>query len=341
MTRFIPLVFLLALAGCNPDPVTLEFSGETMGTTYNIVAIDGSAKLDAAAVQTAIDTTLAEVNAAMSNWDPNSEISRFNAQQGTEPVEISAELAKVMGAAMQVHEGSMGRFDVTLGPVIELWGSGARNSDSPVPEDEAIAAALAVVGQSKVLTLTDDPATMAKARPETSVYLAAIAKGYGIDELAAALREMGLTDYMVEIGGDLVASGKNPDGNPWRIGIERPETSDRQVEEIVQLADMGMATSGDYRNYFEEDGVRYSHIIDSETGRPITHTTASVTVLAENAMMADAWATALLALGEERGMEISRKNNLAVYFISRDPDIDDKQFKTSASPRFIELQPAN
>ena len=336
MTRFAIIGLVLALWSCESDPVVLELSGETMGTTYNITAVDASAELDADAVQARVEETLAMVNAGMSNWDPNSEISKFNAAETTEPVEISPELAKVMGAAAEVHEKSLGQFDVTLGPLIELWGFGARTSESPIPADEAIAAALDVVGQSKVLILTGE--TLAKAQPQTSVYLAAIAKGYGVDEVAATLQGLGFEDFMVEIGGDLFAAGENPQGEPWRIGIEKPEATDRTVEEIVTFSGLGMATSGDYRNYFEEDGVRYSHIIDAETGRPITHTTASVTVLTEKAMMADAWATALLALGQDRGLAVAEAEGLAVLFIERDPASGDGAFRSVASARFEALQ---
>lgn len=336
---WIGLVFVLA--GCQADPVTLEISGETMGTTYSIVAVDQTAELDADEVKAAVEATLADVNAKMSNWDPNSEISRFNASDSTKPIEISDELSSVMQAAMDVHQASRGQFDVTLGPLIELWGFGARTPDSPVPSDAAIANALNVVGQSKVLTLTRDPATLSKTRPETSVYLAAIAKGFGVDKIAEALQGLGLENFMVEIGGDLYATGKNPDGEAWRIGIERPDAADRTVEEIVNLSRLGMATSGDYRNYFEQDGVRYSHIIDAETGRPIAHKTASVSVLADSAMLADAWATALLVLGEERGMEIAQRLNLAVLFIVRDDGATDDEFTTMATPRFESVQVGN
>lgn len=338
MARYILVCFALILAACKSDPVTLTISGKTMGTTYNITAIDKGAELDAKAVKTAIEATLTLVNGQMSNWDPNSEISVFNAAKSTEPVTISAELAKVMAAANTVHKQSQGQFDVTLGPLIELWGFGARTPESPVPADTDIEAALNITGQLDVLTLTTNPDTMAKTYPDTSVYLAAIAKGYGVDQLAATLHGLGLTDYMVEIGGDLVTAGNNPDGAPWRIGIERPVSGAQKVEEIVKISDLGMATSGDYRNYFEAEGVRYSHVIDAVTGRPISHTTASVTVLAKDAMMADAWATALLALGAERGLKIAEDLDLAVFFILRDTGSNDIAFTTTASSQFKKLQ---
>jgi thiamine biosynthesis lipoprotein len=143
---------------------------------------------------------------------------------------------------------------------------------------------------------------------------------------------------MVEIGGDLYAAGMNPDGQPWQIGVETPDALRRGVQRVVSVSGYGMATSGDYRNYFEQDGIRYSHIIDAGTGRPVTHTTASVTVLAENAMLADGWATAMLALGKERGLAVAEELGLAVLFIERDQSAEALQFISAASARFTELQ---
>ncbi|MEM9224462.1 MAG: FAD:protein FMN transferase [Pseudomonadota bacterium] len=347
MARILTVGVVLLLVACQQDAVTLRLSGETMGTTYNITIVDKGASLNEDDVQAAVDATLAEVNAAMSNWDPNSEVSQFNAHKSTEPFEVSAALAKVMAAANDVHENSDGQFDVTLGPLIELWGFGARDADSPVPSDDAISEALASVGQTATLELVgEEPRTLTKTKfPETTVYLAAIAKGYGVDEVAATLEGLGVTDYMVEIGGDLVTSGENPDGRAWRVGVERPDAQTRplddqskKVERLVDLTDLGLATSGDYRNYFEQDGVRYSHIIDAQTGRPITHNTASVTVVADNAMLADAWATALLAVGQERGLALSEEHELAAMFITRDMSEEEMQFVTTANAKFEALQ---
>ncbi|MEL6197975.1 MAG: FAD:protein FMN transferase [Pseudomonadota bacterium] len=339
--RQVIAVSAFLVAGCEAEPQTLRLEGETMGTTYSIVAIDKGGALVSADVQAAVDATLADVNAKMSNWDPSSEISRFNAQASTEAVAISAELAAVMRAANTVHAQSLGRFDVTLGPLIELWGFGARDAESPVPSQGAIEAARVAVGQDRVIELGTDPDTLRKTAPAATVYLAAIAKGHGVDAVAAVLRDLGLADYMVEIGGDLIAAGSNPEGAPWQIGIERPDAGDRVVQEIVALRDLAMATSGDYRNYVEQDGVRYAHIIDAQTGRPITHTTASVTVLAESAMLADAWATALLALGAEVGMEVAARHDLAAFFILRGSATADPAFTTVASARFEALQASN
>ena len=340
MARAALIGVALLLAACKSEPTELRIEGETMGTTYHIVALDAGDDLEGAEVKTAVEAALVKVNAQMSNWDPDSEVSKFDARQDTAPVEISPELAKVMAAAAEVNHLSEGQFDVTLGPLIELWGFGARTPETPHPSDAAITAALAEVGQDKVLVLDmqSDPPTLAKTRPGANVYLAAIAKGYGVDVVGQTLHDLGLTDYMVEIGGELVTAGHNLQGKPWQIGIERPDAGDRSVQEVVALSGLGMATSGDYRNYFEQDGVRYSHIIDARTGRPVTHATASVTVLADTAMMADAWATALLALGQERGLPIAEAQGLAVLFIARDAQAGDNGFTTTATTRFQELQ---
>ncbi|MCL6284960.1 FAD:protein FMN transferase [Ruegeria sp. 2012CJ41-6] len=317
MLRWFPLLLPAALAGClfDEDPEVLRLSGETMGTTYNITAV--GTDLDGDAMAAAVTDSLASINAKMSNWDPNSEVSVFSASADTQAVAVSPELASVMAAANEVHTQSMGRFDVTLGPLIELWGFGPRKPEDPVPGDDAIAAALAHVGQDRLLALDEDAGTLSKSDAAVGINLGAIAKGYGVDAVAAALAGFGVENYMVEIGGDLVTRGENDKGETWRIGIERPDANVQTVELIVPVSDRGLATSGDYRNFFEQDGVRYSHIIDPTTGHPITHRTTSVTVVANDAMMADAWATALLVLGAEDGLKLADENNLAAFFISQ------------------------
>ncbi len=317
--RLLPVLAVATLlSAClfDKEPEVVRLSGETMGTTFNITAI--GVDVDDEALAVAVEETLADVNAKMSNWDKNSEVSQFSKSQSTEPTQVSEEFALVIAAANDVHEKSGGTFDVTLGPLIELWGFGPRKPEDPVPSDEDIQAALNSVGQARLLTLDREAGTLAKSDAGVGINLSAIAKGYGIDAVADTLRDAGIEDYMVEIGGDLVTMGENDKGEAWRIGIEKPEAGSQNLQLIVQLDDLGMATSGDYKNFFEQDGVRYSHIIDPITGRPITHRTTSVTVLAENAMMADAWATAMLALGQEKGLELAEKHKLAVYFISRD-----------------------
>lgn len=333
LTRRSILAMPLALAACKEGWSVLELSGLTMGTGYSIVAVDHSRSVKAEDLKAAIEASLARVNAQMSNWDADSELSRFNAAAAGTPVAVSAELAHVMRAAEEVHLASEGRFDVTAGPLIDLWGFGARGPHKAMPEDTAIGDALDVTGQSRVMRVADN--TLTKTVPGAEIHVSAIGKGFGVDQVAAVMREFGLSDYMVEIGGDLYTAGLNPDGRAWQIGIETPEAHDRGVDRVVGVSGMGMATSGDYRNYFERDGQRFSHIIDAPTGRPVTHRTASVTVLTENAMMADAWATALLVLGREHGMAIAEKHDLAVLFIDRDAET--ASFSGTASPAFAKL----
>ncbi|MEO0882146.1 MAG: FAD:protein FMN transferase [Pseudomonadota bacterium] len=334
----ISLIFVGLLASCGSQPVTLSLTGETWGTTYNIVIVDRSDTLDPGDVEAAIEAVLVDVDSALSNWNPSSEVSQFNATDTTEPVAISEHLADVISTANRVHDQSLGRFDLTLGPLIDLWGFGTRKPDTPLPSDEAIQTALTKVGQLDVLTFNESARTLQKTDPEVNIYLAALAKGYGIDQIAQSLSAIGATDYLVEVGGDLTTAGLNPEGDAWRIGIEVPDSAPGAVQEIVELTGLAMATSGDYRNYYEVEGVRYSHIIDGKTGRPITHTTASVTVIAETATLADAWATALLVLGEEAGLDVANRLDLAAYFIVRDTKSSDTVFRTVTSRRFEELQ---
>ncbi|WP_170763164.1 FAD:protein FMN transferase [Ruegeria lacuscaerulensis] len=333
--RLLPVLAVATLvSGClfDKEPEVVRLSGETMGTTFNITAI--GTDMDEDALAASVEETLAEVNAKMSNWDPNSEVSTFSASTSTEPVQVSDEFATVIAAANEVHEKSGGTFDVTLGPLIELWGFGPRKPEDPVPSDIEIQAALDSVGQSRLLKLDRENGILSKSDAGVGINLSAIAKGYGIDAVAGTLRDAGIENYMVEIGGDLVTMGDNDKGEAWRIGIEKPEAGAQNLQLIVELEDRGMATSGDYKNFFEQDGVRYSHIIDPTTGRPITHRTTSVTVLADNAMMADAWATAMLALGQEKGLELAEKHKLAVYFISRDVTGGDDAYITVHSTAF-------
>ena len=336
LSRRSLLAMPLALAACKKGWSILELTGLTMGTSYSIVAVDHSRQIDKAELKAAVEAKLATVNTQMSNWDSGSEISRFNATGSTDSFGVSHELAHVMQAAQDVNAASDGRFDVTVGPLIDLWGFGANGTRNDEPGAHEIADALACCGQSESIRVGNG--ALQKLRPDAEVYLSAIGKGFGVDQVASALKDFGLTDYMVEIGGDLYTAGKNPDGQPWQIGIESPEAFDRGVMKVVGLSDHGMATSGDYRNFFEKDGKRYSHIIDATTGRPVTHATASVTVLTENAMLADAWATALLVLGTERGLEIANDREMAVLFVDRAGKAGDKGFTTTASKRFETLQ---
>lgn len=333
MRALLLSVALLSLTACWPErpPESLKISGETMGTTYNVTVIDPPKSAAQESLLAEIEGALADVNSKMNNWDPSSEVSTFSAATSTAPVAISNDLNTVMTEANRIHTLVDGKFDVTLAPLIDLWGFGPKKPGEPIPTDAEIDAALAAIGQSDKLILSDG--TLAKTLPGVSVNLSAIAKGYGVDQIAAALESVGVDRYLVEIGGDLVAKGLNASDEPWSIGVERPDASAQVVETVLTVSDLGLATSGDYRNYFEEDGVRYSHIIDPTTGRPVTHSTASVTVLADSAMTADGLATALLVVGHDAAMRIAEAEGIAVMTIDR----EDGEFVTSTSPAFDAL----
>ncbi|TCL09501.1 thiamine biosynthesis lipoprotein [Shimia isoporae] len=325
----------LALAACKRGAADMLLSGETMGTTYNVVAVDSAKKVSQEALQAAINASLAQTDIQMSNWNAASEISKINASRSTAPIAVSAEMAELLDAANAVHEATEGQFDLTVGPLIDVWGFGANGKPGVVPTEAQIAAAMDKVGQGSSLRLTN--AGLEKLNPDAEMYLSAIGKGYGVDKVGETLERFGIENYMVEIGGDILTKGKNAEGMAWQVAIETPDALSGGIQKVVGVSNFGMATSGDYRNYFEEDGVRYSHIIDATTGKPVTHTTASVTVLAENAMLADAWATGLLAMGRERGMAVAETHDLAVLFIERDASKSEKAFVTSASSKFAAI----
>lgn len=330
------IVMPLALAACKPRETILKLSGATMGTSYNLVAVDAPRAVSKSDLQMAVDGALQVVNAQMSNWDASSEISRFNAASNTGAQRVSPELAEVMAAAETVHIESGGSFDTTLGPLIELWGFGADNTAHNTPSDSNLALASAKSGHANTLRVANG--TMQKVQSDATVYLAAIGKGFGADLIGRELAKLGVQNYMIEIGGDLYASGYNPDGKSWQIGIETPQAHTRGVLDVMSVQNRGMASSGDYRNYFEQGGTQYSHLIDPRTGRPVTHNTASTTVVADNAMLADAWATAFHILGQEEGLALAEQKGLAVLFTQANADVSG--FTTTESSHFSALRNA-
>ena len=333
MNKYAVLLTIFVVSGCfwsSRAPETIRILGESMGTTYRVTIVDAPDTLTQENLSEGITATLATVNAKMSNWDPASEVSRFNKSQSTSPTNISDAFSFVLTSAQDIHLKTDGKFDVTLAPLINLWGFGPKTPDADVPADTDIRLARDLVGQDRFLTLNAAARTLQKHQAGVSVNLSAIAKGYGVDAVADYLRDNEIERYLVEIGGDLITAGLNPEGKAWAIGIEKPDVAQSTVQTILNLSDQAMATSGDYRNFNEYDGVRYSHIIDPTTGRPIRHRTASVTVLADTAMAADGWATAMLVLGDQAGMPLAEKHGIAVLFITKGENL----FTTSASSLF-------
>ncbi len=300
----------------------LVLQGRTMGTSYEI-RIAGT-DLDQALRREALRETqerLDRVDAWMSNWNPDSEISRFNAFRSTAEFPVSPETAEVVAFALALNETSHGAFDITVGPLVALWGFGAgARIDSP-PSNDEIARLRRHMGAG-ALRVRRDPETgeafLQKRDPEVEIDLSAIAKGFGVDQVAEGLASLGHRDFMVEIGGEIRAVGERPGGGPWRIAIERPQDEGRSIQEVIELRDQAMATSGDYRIFYLEGNRRISHTIDPRTGRPVEGGPASVTTLADRAMRADAWATALMVLGDDEGLPLAERNGIAALVLIRD-----------------------
>ena len=314
---FSLLLTCLLMAACDIGKESREvtpLTGSVMGTQYLVKVIDLPEHMALVRVDEDVNRLLRDVDAKMSTYRDDSELSRFNAAKSTEWIPVSNEMVDVVEHALQVSQLSDGAFDITVGPLVNLWGFGPDQRPDRVPTDEQIAAAKAQLGYQHVHTRRQPPA-LKKDRDDIYLDLSALAKGYAVDQVADYLENLGITDYMVEVGGELRLKGRNENGTPWRIAVERPTPGDRDVYSIMQLEDMGVATSGDYRNYFEQDGQRYSHTIDPRTGRPIDHRLASVTVIADSSMYADALATALLVVGPDEGDELAQQHGIAAYFI--------------------------
>ncbi len=305
-----------------------EFTGLTMGTTYSVMINAATLPLSRQQLQVRFDAILNRVNMEMSSYLPESELSRINNTDSTDWLSVSASLMRVLQAARELSRLTGGAFDVSVGPLVNLWGFGPQQ-DFTVPEEEQIDTALRLVGYQK-LQLDPAASNLKKAAAGMYIDLSAIAKGYGVDEIADYLDGLQLDNHLVEIGGEIRARGVNDKQVAWQIGIEQPVGGQRGVRKIIKLENIAMATSGDYRNFFEKDGIRYSHAIDPRTGHPVTHGLVSVTVLHPSTMLADAWATGLLVLGPERGLELARQNGLAAYFIIH----NDAGFREESTPAF-------
>ncbi len=299
-----------------------------MGTSYR-VTVPATSSSDESLLRAAVRAELELVDGLMSTYRPDSELSRLNRHRSSEPFHLSPPTFAVLAAARAASAATGGAFDVTVAPLVNAWGFGPAGATVP-PSEELVASLLRDSGWAKLLL---DPAagTARKAEPRLQCDLSAIAKGYAVDRISAALEELGFSDHLVEVGGELRARGSNPEGQSWRVGIERPDTSGRLVQRILRIRDVAVATSGDYRNFREAGGERYSHVIDPRTGRPASSLVASATVLDASAIRADAFATALLVLGEDEGLALAERENLAVLLIVRNGE---NALRETTSSRF-------
>lgn len=331
------LAFLLV--ACGQEPQTVRLAGKTMGTDYHITYVnDGSVSNlpSPKDVQAAIDARLREVNNQMSTYQKDSELSLFNKdKQVNTPIKISPEFARVVKEAIRLNKVTDGALDITVGPLVNLWGFGPEKRPIRTPTAAELQQRLAWTGINKLtFSEQDGQATLSKSIPQLYVDSSSIAKGFGVDYVAEYLSSLGLNNYLVEIGGEVRTHGVNIKGNPWQIAIEKPEfDGSRAVEQIVGLTNMAMATSGNYRNYFEENGIRYTHEINPKTGMTIQHHLASISVLSPSCMTADGLATGLFVLGEKKALELAERDNLAIYMIVK----TDKGFVTRTSSAFDKL----
>ncbi|ENK0809020.1 FAD:protein FMN transferase [Vibrio fluvialis] len=326
-TWLVALASLLLLAGCEQPPQQVHLSGPTMGTSYNIKYLQQDGLPSSDDLHKEIDRLLEEVNDQMSTYRKDSELSRFNQYQGIDPFEVSNQTATVVREAIRLNGLTEGALDVTVGPLVNLWGFGPEARPEVVPTDAELAERKANTG---IHHLSVEGNKLSKDLPHLYVDLSTIAKGWGVDVVANYIESQGIHNYMVEVGGEIRLKGLNRDSVPWRIAVEKPTVDERSIQEIIEPGDMAIATSGDYRNYFERDGVRYSHIINPQTGRPIHNRVVSVTVLDKSCMTADGLATGLMVLGDEKGIEIAEQNHIPVFMIVKTDD----GFKEIASSAF-------
>ncbi|MCE8017297.1 FAD:protein FMN transferase [Halomonas sp. MCCC 1A17488] len=331
----ISVLFLgLLLAGCSESdrplesPVRLE--GSIFGTFYQVTIADSLTQGQARELEEGLLEVLEQVDAAMSIYRDDSELMAFNQAPLGEWQPLSNELIEVLAISQSVAEASDGAFDVTLGGLVNLWSFGSEARPREVPDDETLEARLAEVGPDSIEV--DENALQARRLRDVFVNLGGVAKGHATDRVAAYLDAEGIEHYLVNLGGDLITRGyRDRQAEPWRIGIEAPLDDRQEATHIVPLHDISVATSGDYRNYFEENGQRFSHTIDPRSGRPIEHRVASVTVAHPSNAWADAWATAMMVLGEE-GLELAREQGLKVLLLVR----EDEGWSSVASPAFAD-----
>lgn len=316
------LLLMTVFSGAANGQQTVEVTGRTMGPIKFKVLVNTTrtSKADQAEIQATVNGSLEKVNQLMSTYIGTSDISKFNQSDSTEWFEVDPETAAVVAKALSVSEASDGAFDPTVGPLVKLWNFGPEKQEQPeLPGQDEVAAVLEHVGWSKLQVRLDPPA-LKKSTPKLEVDLSAIAKGYAVDRVEKSLGEIGLDQCMVVVGGEVGTAGERSNGGAWNVAIEKPAKSKFAIERenllrVIPLSGAAVATSGDYRNYFEVDGKRYSHTIDPATGFPVRHDLRLASVIADDCMTADAWATAVMVMGVEKGHEICASLGMALLTV--------------------------
>ena len=326
---FIFIIFF-QLVACSSQYEELDkIHGYTMGTSYN-VQWRSVATVNSSAAQKDIDQILLMVNQQMSTYKPDSELSIFNAATPPFEQKISPELFDVLQQSFELYELTGGYFDISVGPIVNLWGFGPDKMPTQLPSQEATKKAQAQVGLTDV-SLDD---LSVKKMKQRYLDLSAIAKGYGVDLVADYLESQGIKHYLVEIGGEMRVMGRKSAEKPWRVAVEKPDENQRSVQKIIEMKTGAMATSGDYRNYFEMNGQQYSHTIDPFTAKPVKHTLASVTIIDQSCARADALATAMLVMGAEKAKLFALEHDIKAFLIERSPS----GFSEYSTPAFHRWQ---
>lgn len=332
----------LLLAACD-DGKLQSFGGPTMGSTFRIQYVATAKTPSGERLQAGVQAILAEIDAALSTYRDDSDVARFNAAPAGTCTRMPASVVRLYAYAQELHGESDGAFDVTLLPALSAWGFGPRGQVTERPTAEALEALRGVVGMAHVRFAAAEPETLCK-DAASSVEFNSVAAGYAVDRVTDYLHAQGVTSFLIDITGELRAYGRKPDGSAWRIALEAPISNARVAERILPLEGMAVSTSGNYRNYYEEAGVRYSHTLDPRTLSPVAHKLASVSVIADTALEADGLSTLLMALGPERGYDFAIGHKLAAFFVVKaDATVDEtdkRAFTVRDTPEFEKRFPA-
>lgn len=328
------VVLLLLLVGCdNPDKAvsrSLVLEGKTMGTYWR-VSLAGVDSLQEKDLREKIQAQLDADDMLMSTWKNDSALSHFNQHSSTAPYPVSEAMSDIISMALRIGEKTDNAMDITVGPLVNLWGFGPDKIPEKMPDDEQITAAKALTGLHHLRVINaSGKQWLQKDLPALSVDLSTIGEGYAADHLARLMEQNGISRYLVSVGGTVVARGMNSEGNAWRVAIQKPTDRESVIQALVDINGHAISTSGSYLNYYEIDGKRISHIINPQTGRPIDHNLVSVSVIATTAMEADGWDTGLMVLGAEKAKQVAEKEGLAVYLITK----EGSGFETWMSPQF-------
>ncbi|MFY7474974.1 FAD:protein FMN transferase ApbE [Klebsiella quasipneumoniae] len=319
-----------ATTPATPASTATVLDGKTMGTFWRVSVI-GVDEAKAQALRAKVQAQLDADDRLLSTWKNDSALMRFNHATDTRPWPVSEAMADIVTLSLRIGAKTHGAMDITVGPLVNLWGFGPDKQPVATPDAQAIAAAKARTGLQHLQVINQSGRQfLQKDIPDLFVDLSTVGEGYAADHLARLMEQEGISRYLVSVGGALVSRGMNGEGKPWRVAIQKPTDRENAVQAIVDINGHGISTSGSYRNYYELDGKRISHVIDPQTGQPITHKLVSVTVIAPTALEADGWDTGLMVLGPEKVQQVVREQGLAVYMIVKEGE----GFKTWMSPQF-------